>query len=44
MLGIEFFRFVAMLLLANALLRLTLAWATRAFPDSEIPDAFAFAV
>lgn len=44
MLGIEFLRFVAMLLLANAFIRLSLSVLVRQFPDSHIPDALGFAV
>ena len=44
MLGVEFFRFVVMLLLANAFLRFALALAVRQFPNSTVPDALAFAV
>lgn len=44
MLGVEFLRFVAMLLLANAFLRLLLSMLVRQFPGSDIPNALAFAV
>lgn len=44
MLGVEFIRFVAMLLLANAFLRLALSALVRQFPASPIPDAIAFAL
>lgn len=44
MLGVEFIRFLAMLMIANALLRLALSWAVRQFPDSDLPNALAFAV
>lgn len=44
MLGVEFIRFVTMLLLANAFLRLALSALVRQFPDSDIPNALAFAL
>lgn len=44
MLGVEFFRFVVMLLLANAFLRLALSILVKYAPDSEIPNALAFAI
>lgn len=44
MLGVEFLRFVALLMLANAFLRLTLSMLVRQFPNSPIPDAIAFAL
>jgi hypothetical protein len=43
MLGIEFFRFVVMLLLANAFLRLSLTIALRYLPTNTT-DALAFAI
>lgn len=44
MLGIEFIRFLAMLMIANAVLRLGISALVRQFPNSDIPNALAFAV
>lgn len=44
MLGIEFLRFVVMLLLANAFVRLALSILVRFYPNSDIPNAIAFAI
>lgn len=44
MLGVEFLRFVVMLLLGNAFLRLVLSQVVRAFPNSDLANALAFAV
>lgn len=44
MLGVEVFRFAVMLLIVNALLRLTLSLLVKYFPDSDIPNALAFAI
>lgn len=44
MLGIEFARFLIMLVLANALLRFALSVAVRQFPNSNVTNALAFAI
>jgi hypothetical protein len=44
MLGVEFARFLVLLILANAFLRLALSIAVRKFPNTDVTNALAFVI